>query len=110
MATRDGRSIGCHQRLRRYAPGRGTGQPRAALRQVLKALGFQVTPSRMLDVCRSLDYMDITRRDDFYDAARVNLVSHRDELPLFEEAFKNFWEPENQHLPILRTRRARTLT
>ena len=62
----------------------------------LKALGFQVTPIRMLDVCRSLDYMDITRRDDFYDAARVNLVSHRDELPLFEEAFKNFWEPENQ--------------
>ena len=62
----------------------------------LKALGFQVTPSRMLDVCRSLGYMDITRRDDFYDAARVNLVSHRDELPLFEEAFKNFWEPENQ--------------
>jgi uncharacterized protein with von Willebrand factor type A (vWA) domain len=40
----------------------------------LKALGFQVTPSRMLDVCRSLSYMDITRRDDFYDAARVNLV------------------------------------
>ena len=65
----------------------------------------------MLDVCRSLDYMDITRRDDFYDAARVNLVSHRDELPLFEEAFKNFWEPENQvtYRP-LRTRRARTLT
>ena len=59
----------------------------------LKALGFQVTPSRMLDVCRSLGYMDITRRDDFYDAARVKLVSHRDELPLFEAAFKNFWEP-----------------
>src|SRR5918992_5506921 len=56
----------------------------------LKALGFQVTPSRMLDVCRSLGYMDITRREDFHDAARVNLVSHRDELPLFEEAFKNF--------------------
>src|SRR5919109_3608782 len=59
----------------------------------LKALGFQVTPSRMLDVCRSLSYLDITRRQDFYDAARVNLVSHRDELPLFEEAFRNFWQP-----------------
>jgi uncharacterized protein with von Willebrand factor type A (vWA) domain len=41
----------------------------------------------MLDVCRSLDYLDITR-DDFYDAARANLVSHREELPLFDEAFK----------------------
>ena len=59
----------------------------------LKALGLQVTPSRMLDVCRSLGYMDITRREDFYEAARVNLVSHREELPLFEEAFKNFWQP-----------------
>src|ERR671931_1605552 len=39
--------------------------------------------------------MDIPRREDFYDAARVNLVSHRDELPLFEEAFRQFWEPEN---------------
>src|SRR5919108_5599590 len=61
----------------------------------LKALGFQVTPSRMLDVCRSLGYMDITRREDFYAAARVNLVSHREELSLFEEAFKHFWEPGN---------------
>jgi uncharacterized protein with von Willebrand factor type A (vWA) domain len=60
----------------------------------LKSLGFQVTPSRMLDVCRSLEFMDVTRREDFYDAARVNLVSHREELPLFEEAFKRFWEPE----------------
>src|SRR5262245_38923094 len=61
----------------------------------LKALGFQVTPSRMLDVCRSLTYLDITRRQDVYEATRLNLVSHRDELPLFEEAFKNFWEPGN---------------
>jgi uncharacterized protein len=61
----------------------------------LKALGFQVTPSRLLDVCRSLGYLDITRREDFYDAARVNLVSHRDELPLFEEAFTQFWQPDN---------------
>jgi hypothetical protein len=61
----------------------------------LKALGLQVTPSRMLDVCRSLGYMDITRREDFYHAARVNLVTHRDELPLFEEAFKQFWDPDS---------------
>jgi uncharacterized protein with von Willebrand factor type A (vWA) domain len=61
----------------------------------LKALGFQVTPSRLLDVCRSLGYLDITRREDFYDAARVNLVSHRDELPLFEEAFAQFWQLHN---------------
>ena len=61
----------------------------------LKALGFQVTPSRLLDVCRSLGYLDITRRQDFYDAARVNLVSHRDELRLFEEAFTQFWQPDH---------------
>jgi uncharacterized protein with von Willebrand factor type A (vWA) domain len=60
----------------------------------LKSLGFQVTPSRMLDVCRSMEHMDVTRREDFYAAAQINLVSHRDELPLFEEAFKRFWEPE----------------
>ena len=58
----------------------------------LKALGFQVTPSRMLDVCRSLEYVDVTRRQDVYDMARVNLVSSRDELPIFDEAFKNFWQ------------------
>ena len=31
----------------------------------LKALGFQVTPSRLLDVCRSLGHLDINRREDF---------------------------------------------
>jgi uncharacterized protein with von Willebrand factor type A (vWA) domain len=60
----------------------------------LKALGFQVTPSRMLDVCRSLEHVDLTRRDDFYQVARVNLVSNRDELPVFDEAFKRFWQSD----------------
>jgi hypothetical protein len=60
----------------------------------LKALGFQVTPSRMLDVCRSLEYVDMTRREDFYEAALINLVSRRDELPIFDAAFKSFWEPD----------------
>ncbi|MBI3328233.1 MAG: VWA domain-containing protein [Nitrospinae bacterium] len=63
--------------------------------QYLKAFGFGVTPGRMLDLHRSLTYMDITRREDFYHAARTNLVSHHEELALFEEAFKNFWEPDN---------------
>lgn len=61
----------------------------------LKAFGFGVTPGRMLDLSRSLAYLDISRREDFYHAARTNLVSHHDELGLFDEAFKNFWEPDN---------------
>ena len=44
---------------------------RSAFRSPLAACSMSAAAS---------DYMDITCREDFYQAARVNLVSHRDEL------------------------------
>ena len=59
--------------------------------RVLRRLGLDVNPGRMMDLVSALDYIEIGNKSDFYHAARSLLVHDRDNLPLFDEAFKLFW-------------------
>ena len=45
----------------------------------------------MVDVARSLEHVGIARKRDFYWALRALLVIHRDEIPVFDDAFRLFW-------------------
>ncbi|MCW5883068.1 MAG: VWA domain-containing protein [Anaerolineae bacterium] len=45
----------------------------------------------MLDLLAALEVVDLTRRDDFYWAARAVLVTRRDDLARFDQAFALFW-------------------
>lgn len=58
---------------------------------VLRHLGLETHPGRMLDVLRALEHVDIGRRQDFYYTLRVLLVHRRRDLSLFDEAFRTFW-------------------
>ncbi len=59
--------------------------------RLLRAVGIEVTISRMLDFCRSLQFIDPTRREDFYHAARANLLSSQEDMELFQQVFFLFW-------------------
>jgi uncharacterized protein len=59
--------------------------------RVLRKLGLDVNPGRMMDLVSALDYIEIGRKQDFYHAARTLLVHEREDLPLFDEAFDLFW-------------------
>ena len=59
--------------------------------RVLRGAGLDAGPGRMVDVARSLEHVGIARKRDFYWALRAMLVNRRDEIPIFDDAFKLFW-------------------
>ncbi len=52
--------------------------------RLLRGLGLDVNPGRMMDLIHGLDYIDIGRRSDFYHAARTLLVHDQKDIPLFD--------------------------
>ncbi len=59
---------------------------------LLRGLGLDVNPGRMIDLVHALGHIDIGHRDDFYHAARSLLVHRQEDFTLFDEAFEMFWQ------------------
>lgn len=60
--------------------------------RLLRGLGMDINPGRMVDLVRALDHVQIGRKADLYFTTRSLLVHERDDLPLFDEAFNRFWQ------------------
>jgi hypothetical protein len=69
--------------------------------RVLRSLGLDVNPSRMIDLVTALDLISIGQRADFYHATRSLLVHRREDIPLFDEAFEVFWRSRGSALTAL---------
>lgn len=59
--------------------------------RLLRELGLEVDPGRLIDLVQALSWIEIGRKEDFYHAARSLLVRRREDLALFDEAFQAFW-------------------
>jgi uncharacterized protein len=59
--------------------------------RLLKELGMDVGPGRVVDLARSLPLVDLQRRADFYTLLKVSLLSRHDQEQLFDNAFAFFW-------------------
>jgi hypothetical protein len=46
----------------------------------------------MIDVANALEYIDVGRRADFYVTLRTLLVNRPQDFPLFDDAFRTFWQ------------------
>ncbi len=62
-----------------------------AFGRLLRRLGLDVHPGRMLDVAEALQYVDIRVRDEVYHACRALLVHRYEDFPIFDRAFDAFW-------------------
>jgi len=62
-----------------------------AFGRLLRRVGLDVHPGRLLDATEALLQVDISRREDFYHACRTCLVHRREDLPIFDRAFDAFW-------------------
>ena len=81
--------------------------------RVLRALGLDVNPGRMIDLAQALQHIDLGHKVDVQSAARSLLVHDKEDIPLFDQAFDMFWrKPAEQwepiDLPSLRMIRRRT--
>jgi uncharacterized protein len=69
--------------------------------RVLRGLGLDVNPGRMIDLVTALEFISIGRRSDFYHAARGLLVHRREDIAGFDEAFEFFWRSRGRELTSL---------
>src|SRR5215218_10095310 len=63
-----------------------------AFGRLLRRAGLAVGPDRLVEFTRALEELDPTRREDVYWAGRVTLCSRREDLELYDWAFRVFWE------------------
>ncbi len=59
--------------------------------RILRAAGIEAGPGRLKTAAQALASIDLKRRDNVYFALRAALVSHRDDLALFDYAFGRFF-------------------
>lgn len=59
--------------------------------RVLRGLGLDVNPVRVLDLAAATEHIQIGSRVDFYHTARTLLVHDVEDLALFDRAFALFW-------------------
>ena len=60
--------------------------------RLLKQMDINVTTTNQISFCRSLELIDIARRDDFYHTARTNLTANESDRETFDQAFNLFWK------------------
>ncbi|HKZ86380.1 MAG TPA: VWA domain-containing protein [Anaerolineae bacterium] len=69
--------------------------------RLLRGLGLDVNPGRMIDLVQALGYIEIGHKSDFYHAARSLLVHRHENIPLFDAAFAAFWrKPEEGWITV----------
>ena len=54
--------------------------------------GIDVNPANLIDLSRSLHYIDIANRRDFYTAALATLIINREDMELFTLLFNDYWD------------------
>lgn len=69
--------------------------------RVLRGLGLDVNPGRMVDLVAALELINVGNRSDFYHAARGLLVHRREDIAPFDEAFEFFWRSRGKELTSL---------
>jgi uncharacterized protein with von Willebrand factor type A (vWA) domain len=60
--------------------------------RLLRGLGLDINPGRMMDLIRALDSIDIMNKGDFYFASRGLLIHKKSDIPNFDLAFELFWQ------------------
>ncbi len=60
--------------------------------RILHKGGIPVNSSNLIDLCRSITYINIANRNDFYATMRANLISRARDIESFDLYFQRFWE------------------
>jgi uncharacterized protein len=59
--------------------------------RVLRAAGLPLGPAKVIDALAAVEAVGVDNRTDFREALAAVLVSRREQMPIFEQAFDLFW-------------------
>lgn len=68
--------------------------------RLLRRLGLDVNPGRVIDLLQALEYVPIGYKQDFYYTSRSLLVHRKEDLPLFDQAFELFWRKRGEYIEL----------
>jgi len=81
--------------------GHGTLPNLLAFGRALKQLGVKVSLSQVIDASKSLELVDIGERQDFRALLRSNLISQKEDFPVFDMVFDYFWREQSyERIPM----------
>src|SRR5215472_18607111 len=58
---------------------------------LLWEVGINVGPRQMLELVETLDYVDLTNKEDFYYTLKCSLLTRQEQEPIFDQMFSYFW-------------------
>lgn len=59
--------------------------------RILWEAGINVGPRQMLDLAETLNHIDITNKEDFYNALKCCLLARHEQETLFDQLFTYYW-------------------
>ena len=68
-----------------------------AFARLLRRAGVKTTTGQAMDFVRAIEHIDISRREEFREAARACLVTHKDDLPVFDRLFDLYWRAKPEY-------------
>ena len=75
--------------------GRGTLPNMMAFARALKQFGVKVSLSQVIDAARAADLVDVAEKQDFRALLRSNLISQKEDFPVFDMVFDCFWREQS---------------
>jgi uncharacterized protein with von Willebrand factor type A (vWA) domain len=64
--------------------------------RLLWEVGIDVGPRKMLDLVETLNYIDLTYREDFYQTLKCSLLPKHEQEPLFDQMYMYYWHLRDQ--------------
>jgi uncharacterized protein len=74
--------------------GQGTLPNLMAFARALKQLGVKVGLSQVIDASRAVEFVDLAHKPDFRALLRANLISEKEDFPVFDMLFDCFWREQ----------------
>lgn len=68
-----------------------------AFARLLRRAGVKTTTGQAMDFVRAIEHIDISRREEFREAARACLVTHKDDMPIFDRLFDLYWRAKPEY-------------
>ncbi len=64
--------------------------------RILWEVGIDVGPRQMLDLAETLNYIDITNKEDFYHTLKCSLLIHHEQETIFDQMYLYYWYMRDQ--------------
>lgn len=59
--------------------------------RVLREMGLDANPTRTIDLLRSIEYIGLGSKQDFYEAGKTIMLRRAEEEPVYDYVFQMFW-------------------